>query len=135
MRNRFGGGGMRDHPRLPDHPDLPTRSLPQVETPSHAKQSGKTPQKQRSHRGCVHTVQEGQLDARVGCLPTLGFDLWTRCDCLFRLLILVLRLFDRVAASPPAGRLGKPPVLFCQGLKGVQLLSESCCAKLMPLLL
>lgn len=24
---------MSDHPRLPDHSDLPTQSLPQVETP------------------------------------------------------------------------------------------------------
>lgn len=47
-------------------------------------------------------LQGGKLNAIVGCFPMPGLDLWTRCDCLLGLLILVLSSFNRVAASPPA---------------------------------
>lgn len=115
---------MSDHPRPPDHSDLPTQSLPQVETPSRVRAKWENAPKAafppRSRPYCAR--REAKCEGRMPSY--ISFDLWTRFNCLFRLLILVLRLFDRVAAAPPSGKLGKPPVLFCQGLKGVQLLSE-----------
>lgn len=96
---------MSDHPRLPDHSDRPTQSLPQVETPSRVRAKWENAPKAtfppRSRPYCAR--REAKCEGRM---PSYA-DLWTRFNCLFRLLILVLRLFDRVCRLPAFTEAGK----------------------------